>query len=79
MTVRHEGGAVEFSPAVPRPGHVDAVQVALARDRGRIESEKTTTKVRSDSNADAREPGGDDAGHRGLMNKQIAGEIASAR
>jgi FixJ family two-component response regulator len=78
MTVRAmKAGAVEFLTKPFRDQDMlDAVQVALARDRGRIESEKTTTKVRSDfETLTAREQEVMTLVTAGLMNKQIAGEI----
>ena len=78
MTVRAmKAGAVEFLTKPFRDQDMlDAVQVALARDRGRIESEKTKTKIRSDfETLTAREQEVMTLVTAGLMNKQIAGEI----
>ena len=78
MTVRAmKAGAVEFLTKPFRDQDMlDAVQVALARDRGRIESEKTMSKIRSDfETLTAREQEVMSLVTSGLMNKQIAGEI----
>ena len=78
MTVRAmKAGAVEFLTKPFRDQDMlDAVQVALARDRGRIESEKTMAKIRSDfETLTAREQEVMALVTSGLMNKQIAGEI----
>jgi FixJ family two-component response regulator len=78
MTVRAmKAGAVEFLTKPFRDQDMlDAVQVALARDRGRIESEKTMAKIRSDfETLTAREQEVMTLVTSGLMNKQIAGEI----
>ena len=78
MTVRAmKAGAVEFLTKPFRDQDMlDAVQVALARDRGRLESEKTMAKIRSDfETLTAREQEVMTLVTSGLMNKQIAGEI----
>jgi FixJ family two-component response regulator len=78
MTVRAmKAGAVEFLTKPFRDQDMlDAVQVALARDRGRIESEKTMAKIRSDfETLTSREQEVMTLVTSGLMNKQIAGEI----
>ena len=78
MTVRAmKAGAVEFLTKPFRDQDMlDAVQVALARDRGRLESEKTMAQIRSDfETLTAREQEVMTLVTSGLMNKQIAGEI----
>ena len=78
MTVRAmKAGAVEFLTKPFRDQDMlDAVQLALGRDRARRESEKTTAKVKADFDTlTAREQEVMGLVTAGLMNKQIAAEI----
>ncbi len=78
MTVRAmKAGAVEFLTKPFRDQDMlDAVQLALARDRDRRESEKTTAKLKADfETLTAREQEVMALVTAGLMNKQIAAEI----
>ena len=78
MTVRAmKAGAVEFLTKPFRDQDMlDAVQLALARDRSRRESEKTTAKFRADFDTlTPREQEVMGLVTAGLMNKQIAAEI----
>jgi FixJ family two-component response regulator len=78
MTVRAmKAGAVEFLTKPFRDQDMlDAVQLALARDRDRRESGKTTAKLKADFDTlTAREQEVMALVTTGLMNKQIAAEI----
>ena len=78
MTVKAmRAGAVEFlTKPFREQDMLDAVQVALARDRARRESEKAVGKVRTDfATLTAREQEVMALVTSGLMNKQIAGEL----
>ena len=78
MTVKAmRAGAVEFlTKPFREQDMLDAVQVALARDRARRESEKALGKVRADfETLTAREQEVMALVTSGLMNKQIAGEL----
>ncbi len=78
MTVKAmKAGAVEFLTKPFRDQDMlDAVQLALARDRARRESEKTTSDLRTNFEAlTSREQEVMALVTSGLMNKQIAAEI----
>ena len=78
MTVKAmKGGAVEFlSKPFREQDLLDAVQIALERDRSRRESESAVSKLRADfETLTTREQQVIALVTSGLMNKQIAGEI----
>jgi len=78
MTVKAmKAGAVEFLPKPFRDQDLlDAVRVGLDRDRARRESDKSTSKLRTDfESLTAREQQVIALVTSGLMNKQIAGKI----
>lgn len=78
MTVKAmKAGAVEFLPKPFRDQDLlDAVRVGLERDRAKRESDKSTSKLRTDfESLTAREQQVIALVTSGLMNKQIAAEI----
>jgi FixJ family two-component response regulator len=78
MTVRAmKAGAVEFLTKPFRDQDMlDAVQLALEKDRGRLDSERSHSKLKANfASLTAREQEVMGLVTAGLMNKQIAGEI----
>ena len=78
MTVQAmKAGAVEFLTKPFRDQNLlDAVQLALKKDRSRLENEKTTTKLRTNfESLTPREQEIMGLVTAGLMNKQIAGKV----
>ena len=78
MTVRAmKAGAVEFlSKPFREQDMLDAVRAGLARDRARLEGEKTTSRLAANyQSLTAREQQVMALVTSGLMNKQVAGEI----